>query len=114
MNKQPRDGKSIRSKNAHVLQRQGRSGRRVLQSDPFLRTPVCIYQLEKTAIKILCYDSQGFWQCQKRLYKGRFDWWPKKEASFCRRLEAHELQMLLWNGDPFHTRATPAWRKLPT
>jgi transposase len=30
-----------------------------------------------TSIKIICYDGQGFWICQKRLSKGRFRFWPK-------------------------------------
>ena len=29
-----------------------------------------------TALKILCYDGQGYWLCTKRLSQGRFTWWP--------------------------------------
>jgi transposase len=87
--------------------------RKVLRSDPFSGYLFVFINRRRTAIKILCYDSQGFWICQKRLSKGRFNWWPEKNSSSGRYLEAHELQMLLWNGDPFHTRAAPAWRRLP-
>jgi len=86
--------------------------RRVLQTDPFSGYLFVFINRRKTTIKILCYDSQGFWLCQKRLSKGRFNWWPKKGAASGQGLDAHELQMLLWNGDPFHTKAAPAWRKL--
>ena len=29
-----------------------------------------------TSLKLLCYDGQGFWLCQKRLSQGRLSWWP--------------------------------------
>jgi transposase len=63
-----------------------------------------------TSLKLLCYDGQGFWLCQKRLSKGRFRWWPK-EKEFLHCLAAHELQALLWNNDPSRMDA-PLWRPL--
>jgi transposase len=51
-----------------------------------------------TSIKIVSYDGQGFWLCQKRLSRGRFRWWPKEGAMT--RLAADEFQALLWNKDP--------------
>lgn len=86
--------------------------RRILKSDPFSGYLFVFINRRRTAIKILCYDSQGFWLCQKRLSKGCFKWWPAKGSSTCKTLDAHELQMLLWNGNPFNTDAAPAWRKL--
>jgi transposase len=42
-----------------------------------------------TALKLLCYDGQGFWLCSKRLSQGRFTWWPRTaEARY--RLSARE------------------------
>lgn len=86
--------------------------RKILQSDPFSGYLFVFINRRRTAIKILCYDSQGFWLCQKRLSKGSFKWWPAKGSSKSQTLDAHELQTLLWNGDPFNTRAAPAWKKL--
>lgn len=86
--------------------------RKILKSDPFSGYLFVFINRRRTTIKILCYDSQGFWLCQKRLSNGRFNWWPAKGATQCRSLEAHELQVLLWNADPFNTGAAPAWRKL--
>ena len=85
--------------------------RKILHSDPFSGYLFVFINRRRTAIKVLCYDTQGFWLCQKRLSKGRFKWWPVN-ANGCKPLDAHELQMLLWNGDPFNTRAAPAWKKL--
>ena len=50
-----------------------------------------------TSIKIVSYDGQGFWLCQKRLSTGRFRRWPKDGT--LTRLAADELQALLWNKD---------------
>lgn len=86
--------------------------RKILQSDPFSGYLFVFINRRRTAIKILCYDSQGFWLCQKRLSKGSFKWWPIKGSSQNQTLDAHELQTLLWNGDPFNTRVAPAWKKL--
>ncbi len=85
--------------------------RKILHSDPFSGYLFVFISRRRTAIKVLCYDSQGFWLCQKRLSQGRFKWWAVN-ATRCKTLDAHELQMLLWNGDPFNTRAAPAWKKL--
>ena len=36
----------------------------------------------------------------RRLSKGRFKWWPKNVYDQSYQLAAHELQMLIWNGNP--------------
>ncbi len=46
----------------------------------------------------------------KRLSTGRFAWWPKDATEGSKDLLAHELQLLLWNGDPGRANAQPAWR----
>jgi transposase len=50
--------------------------RRVLKSDPFSGYVFIFRNRLKTAIKILMYEGQGFWLCQKRLSTGRFQWRP--------------------------------------
>jgi transposase len=50
----------------------------VLKTDPFSGYLFVFMNKRKTAIKMLVYDGQGFWLCQKRLSKGRFKWWPDK------------------------------------
>ena len=47
-----------------------------LQRDPFEGTVFVFRNRRSTAIKILVYDGQGFWLCQKRMSEGRFRWWP--------------------------------------
>jgi len=36
----------------------------------------------------------------KRLRQGRFHWWPESAVDAVRELEARELQLVVWNGDP--------------
>jgi len=66
-----------------------------------------------TAIKILVYDGQGFWICQKRLSKGRFKWWPKNiDATHFNQLAAYELQLLIANGNPSECKFAPDWGRI--
>jgi len=86
--------------------------RQVIERDPFSGQVFVFRNKRQTAIKILLYDGQGFWLCQKRLSRGRFIWWPEREGSVVEKLAAHELQLLLWNGDPRFGRVAAQWRKL--
>lgn len=83
-----------------------------LGMDPMNGTVFVFRNRRATAIKLIVYDGQGYWCCHKRLSAGRFHWWPKDEGHGTVRLHAHEVQLLLWNGDPTGVRAQPAWRPL--
>ncbi len=48
-----------------------------LKHDPFTGAVFVFRNRRATAIKVLVYDGQGFWLCQKRLSQGRFPWWPR-------------------------------------
>lgn len=86
--------------------------RRFLQEDPFAGCVFVFRNRRGTALKLLMYDGQGFWLCQKRLSAGRFQWWPAAGDSRLKALAAHELQLLLWNGNPEQARVAPAWRRV--
>ena len=86
--------------------------REALATDPFSGTLVVFRNRRGKALKVLVYDGQGFWLCQKRLSEGRFRWWPLRGREGVYRLEVHELQLLLWNGDPARAGAAPLWRRL--
>lgn len=66
---------------------------------------------KKTSIKVLVYDSQGFWLCHKRLSKGAFKYWPKSSSSAVE-LSVAQLQVLLYNGDPAKVTSEEPWRKI--
>lgn len=55
--------------------------RKVLDEDPFSGCVFVFRNKKANAIKILMYDGQGFWLCQKRLSKSKFAWWPEGSLS---------------------------------
>ena len=46
--------------------------RQKFQMDPFSGAMFVFCNKSRKALRLLCYDSQGFWLCHKRLSKGRF------------------------------------------
>lgn len=83
--------------------------RQALQTDPLAGTMFVFGSRSRRSLKLLVYDGQGFWLFQKRLSQGRFAWWPQTPGPSVR-VEAHELHLLLWNGDPSQARTAPLWR----
>jgi len=108
--------------------RNGIDGLAGLCRNQFQKDPLCgcvfVFRNRRgTSVKILVYDGQGFWLCQKRLSKGRFRWWPacakqsaagrpESVAEALKKMEARELQLMLWNGDPDRAAMGPLWREL--
>lgn len=86
--------------------------RQRLAADPFDGGLFVFRNRRRTAVKILVYDGNGFWMCQKRLSSGRFAFWPDG-ATPVRALEACELQVLLMGGDPSRAGVPRPWRRLP-
>lgn len=86
--------------------------RSILESDPLSGYVFVFRNKRGSAIKILVYDGQGFWLCQKRLSQGKFCWWPEKRGEATRQLDAHELTLLLWNGNPDDAKTAPPWKKI--
>jgi len=97
--------------------RQGIDGlcrlcRQGLSSDPFSGAVFVFRNRRGTSVKILAYDGQGFWLCQKRMSQGQFRHWPSPNGEAGRRLLAHELHVLLSGGNPEASQAAPQWRPL--
>src|SRR6266540_996482 len=78
--------------------------RELLSADPLSGTVFAFRNRRATAIKLLTYDGQGFWLCQKRLSQGRFRYWPESRSAAKRELLA--------GGDPDRTDAAPQWRRV--
>jgi transposase len=83
--------------------------RQALGTDPFSGALIVFRSRSRRALKLLVYDGQGFWLCQKRLSKGRFAWRPQASDRTAR-VDPHQLHLLLWNGDPSRARVAPLWR----
>lgn len=87
--------------------------RQRLRADPQSGAMFVFSNQRRKALKILVYDGQGFWLCQKRLSQGRFRWWPRRGDSATSRLDVHQVQLLLWNGNPQSAQAAPMWKAIP-
>lgn len=83
--------------------------REQLEQDPMSGCAFVFRNRRGTAIKILLYDGQGFWLCQKRFSQGRLSHWPTGDTP-SRSLETHQLQVLLAGGDAEAASGAPVWR----
>ena len=81
-----------------------------LGENPFSGTVFVFFNRSRKALRLLLYDGQGFWLCHKRLSQGRFR--PLEGDQRVLRLAAHELQILLWNGDMRGAGCAPFWKKI--
>ncbi|MCK5520480.1 IS66 family insertion sequence element accessory protein TnpB [bacterium] len=84
----------------------------VFDQDPFSGCMFFFINKCKTSIKVLVYDGQGYWLCQKRLSVGRIRWWPSDNESGICNYTAAQLQVLLSNGNPNNVNTSPQWRRL--
>jgi transposase len=84
-----------------------------LGEDPFSGAMFVLRTRTGTALRLFCYDGQGFWLAQKRFSTGKLRWWPQPGDAKLSPLAAAELQVLLYNGQPDTARFAPDWRALP-
>lgn len=84
--------------------------RRELLADPMSGQVFVFRNRRGTSLKVLAYDGQGFWLCQKRLSTGHFIFWPK-EGKGCE-LMSHQLQVLFSGGNPGAAAGVPLWRRI--
>ena len=100
----------------HVDFRKGIDGlvaicREQWQLDPLSGHCFIFRNRKASAIKLLLYDSQGFWLCHKRLSSGRFMHWPNASQSVLS-LDIVQLQALLYQGNPALVQAAPPWHEI--
>jgi len=82
-----------------------------LSADAFSGAAFVFRSRSAKAIRVLYYDGQGFWLCEKRLSTGRFRFWPSGgNGGLTSGLAAHQLHVLLSGGDPQAARGAPPWR----
>ena len=86
--------------------------RAVLDADPMSGTVFVFKNRRATSVKILMYDGQGFWLCQKRLSEGKFKHWPVADEKKHCTLLWYQLSVLVSGGDPTKVKAVPLWRPI--
>lgn len=86
--------------------------RNELKKEPFDGYLFAFRNRKGTAIKLLIYDGNGFWLCQKRFSSGKLQWWPQNETQALK-LRAVELLIILQQGSPDQAYLPAHWRALP-
>lgn len=86
--------------------------RRELNGEPFEGHLFAFRNSRGTSIKLLIYDGNGFWLCQKRFSTGKLAWWPTNTQQ-ANALRAVELLIILQQGHPEQAQIPVDWRKLP-
>jgi transposase len=86
--------------------------RRELNAEPFDGQLFAFRNSRGTSIKLLIYDGNGFWLCQKRFSTGKLAWWPKNTEQ-ANALRAVELLLILQQGQPQQAHVPLDWRALP-
>lgn len=82
-----------------------------LQVDPMGGAWFVFTNRNRTAIKLLVYDGQGYWLCMKRFSQGRLSWWPQDTAA-SKAISVQHLHVLLYQGDPSTTHIPPDWKRV--
>ena len=62
-------------------------------------------------IRLYFFDGWSEWCCDIRIAKGNFRGWPKSEYALTG-LQAHDLQVLIRNGNVKGANIPEAWKKL--
>jgi transposase len=86
--------------------------RRAFNTNPFDGYLFAFRNRKGTSIKLLIYDGNGFWLCQKRFSSGKLAWWPKTPTE-AKALRAVELLIILQQGQPEQAQVPLHWRPLP-
>lgn len=87
-----------------------------LHQDPFSGALFAFTNRNRTAIKLLIYDGNGFWLCMKRFSKGKLQWWPSapNNASPVYHIDATQLSILVSQGNPQMSKLGSNWKRLPS
>lgn len=85
--------------------------RNKLEEDPLSGAIFIFTNRRKTSLKILLYDGNGFWLCQKRFSKNKLAWWPTSEAKQFP-LTSSQFHILLAQGNPQTTLTPSDWRSV--
>lgn len=83
-----------------------------LDADPMSGAVFVFRGKSGTAIRVLAFDGYGYWLCTRRFSRGTITYWPKAEGERLHPIAAHELSVLLYNGNPRWAHFAEPWRKV--
>ena len=82
-----------------------------LSVDPLSGIVFAFTNRKHTSVKLLMYDSNGYWLAMKRFSSGKLAWWPAENEPLLQ-VQAAALQVLLSQGDPRFMYTPMPWRQL--
>ena len=82
-----------------------------LGEDPLSEGVFVFRNKNRQMLRVLFFDGQGQWLCTKRFSEGKLNWWPQSDQKTFS-LSSRQLQVLLWNGDPFSARFAQDWKQV--
>ena len=82
-----------------------------LDFNPFSGTVFAFTNRARTSVKLLVYDANGFWLCQKRFSQGKLAWWPISSHRTAA-IRASELMILLAQGNPEKAAIPEDWKSV--
>jgi hypothetical protein len=83
-----------------------------LGADPMSGAVYVFTNKGRTSIRALCFDGHGWWLCSRRFSRGKVDHRPKAVGDRLHPIAAHELSVLLYNGNPRWAHFSEPWRKV--
>lgn len=87
--------------------------RQQLNQDPFSGALFLFANKNRTGIKVLAYDGNGFWLCQKRFSSGKLKWWPTStQGESTYHIDATKLAILISQGNPDNVLVGTPWKRL--
>jgi len=81
----------------------------ILSKDPMSGAYFVFKNKSGKQLKILHYDGVGFYLCLRRFSKGKISWWPESREECT--MEARELSLLLFGGNPKTALLPSHWKK---
>jgi hypothetical protein len=93
---------------------EGLSGvcRRELGIDPMSGILVVFRNKSMRILRVLGYNSVGFFLYESQIAVGRFPWWPRDTGDLVSPMAARELLVLLCGGDPTKAHFAKEWKRV--
>jgi hypothetical protein len=84
--------------------------RDLLQIEPMDGCYIVFRNRSGTMLRVVLYDGDGFWLCEKTFSKGSIRTWFDGEG--ITQVSARELSVLLWRGDLQKVQFPEFWKKM--
>jgi transposase len=86
--------------------------RKRFDADPLSGAMFVFRNRAGTCLKIIVNDGVGGWLITRRFSRGKLVYWPSGDDTVLHPLVAHELAVILYNGDPSKADFAVPWRSV--